>query len=447
MPYNWTNELWRILTSLGLALFVGWLVDQVLLALLVVVAIWLAIYFLRLRSLDHWLRFDRKQEPPHAPGLWGEVFTGIYRLQQRARKRNKRLVKAINRFRETTAALPDGVVVLREEGEIEWWNAEAGRLLRLKYPQDVGLRLANLLRHPDVAAYWRGEWPEEQVTINSPYQEGSRLSIRMVEYGQNQVLVIVRDVTVFEQVEQMRRDFVANISHELRTPLTVLSGYVEGLLEDNPNPDDERLQRTLKVMQQQTRRMHQLTEDLMVLSNFENNSKSRRQIVVNVPHMLSSLKEQAQILSAERNHTILLEADPDLYLLGEPRELDSVFTNLVVNAVNYTPTGGAIRVRWYEDDRGAHYEVNDTGIGIAPHHIPRLTERFYRVDVGRSRDTGGSGLGLAIVKHAMHRNHGSLRIDSEVGRGSTFICDFPPELVCHRGDEESISDARYESQP
>ena len=432
MPYNWTSEFWRILTSLLLAGLFGWITGYLLPAILLVVSLWFISYFIRLKKLHHWLLFERKQEPPYAAGLWGEVYTGIYRLQQRARKRNKRLVKAISRFRETTSALPDGVVALREEGEIEWWNAEAGRLLQLKYPQDVGLRLSNLLRHPDVATYWRGDWPEEQVTIQSPYNDMIRLSIRMVKYGQNQALVIVRDVTLFEQVEQMRRDFVANISHELRTPLTVLGGYLENLIEEQAATEDEQHRKTLKVMYQQTKRMHQLIEDLMLLSNFENNPKSRKQDIVNVPHMLSSLKEQAEILSGERNHSILLEVDPTLDLAGETRELDSIFTNLVVNAVNYTPTGGAIRIRWYEDDKGAHFEVNDTGIGIPPHHVPRLTERFYRVDVGRSRDTGGSGLGLAIVKHAMQRNRGSLRIDSEVGRGSTFICDFPPELIRRR---------------
>jgi len=433
MPYNWLNELWRVIFTLGLALLLGLIFGHVTLALLIAVSLWFVAYSLKLARLDRWLRGGRKQEPPRAEGLWGEVYTGIYRLQQRARNRNKRLVKAISRFRDTTAALPDGVVVLKEAGEIEWWNDKAGRLLHLKYPQDVGLRLTNLLRHPDVAAYWRGKWEDEQVTITSPYDETTRLSIRAVEYGNNQTLIIVRDVTLFEQVEQMRRDFVANISHELRTPLTVLSGYIESMIEDEA--EDERARRTLKVMQQQTRRMHQLTEDLMLLSNFENNLQSRKNIVVNVPHVLTSLREQAELISAERNHKIFLEADPDLYLLGDPKELDSIFTNLVINAVNYTPTGGAIRIRWFKDDKGAHFEVNDTGIGIAPHHLPRLTERFYRVDVARSRNTGGSGLGLAIVKHAMQRNKGSLRIDSEVGRGSTFICDFPAELIRQRGED------------
>jgi len=435
MPYNWTNELWRILTSLALALLFGWMNGHVTLTVLLVVTLWFASYFIRLVKLDRWLRFDRKQEPPHSTGLWGEAYTGIYRLQQRARKRNKRLINTINRFRETTAALPDGVVLLREEGEIEWWNAEAGRLLHLKYPQDVGLRLANLLRHPDMADFWQGDVLNESVLINSPYDDGIRISLRRVDYGNNQMLVIIRDVTLIEQLQQMRRDFVANISHELRTPLTVLSGYVESLLEEGS--EDERLQHTLRVMQQQTRRMQQLTEDLMLLSRYENNAQSRKQSVVNVPQLLISLKEQAQVLSGERQHTILLEADPELYLLGESRELDSIFTNLVVNAVNYTPGDGAIRIRWYEDASGAHFEVNDTGIGIASHHIPRLTERFYRVDAGRSRHSGGSGLGLAIVKHAMQRNRGTLRIDSEVGRGSTFICDFPAEIVRHP-DEQGL---------
>jgi len=439
MPYNWTNELWRILASLVLALLIGWMIGQVTLALLLVITLWFASYFIRLVRLDRWLRFDRKQEPPHSTGLWGETFSGIYRLQQRARKRNKRLIKTLNRFRETTAALPDGVVLLREEGEIEWWNAEAARLLQLKYPQDMGLRLANLLRHPAMARFWQGDSQDEPVTINSPYNDAIRISLRRVDYGNNQTLVIIRDVTLVEQVQQMRRDFVANISHELRTPLTVLSGYLESLVEDENA--DQQLHHTLQVMQQQTRRMQQLTEDLMLLSNFESSREPRKKVIVNVPQMLSSLREQAQVLSAERNHTILLEADPDLYLLGESHELDSIFTNLVVNAVNYTPHGGAIRIRWHEDEQGAHFEVNDTGIGIAPRHIPRLTERFYRVDVDRSRHSGGSGLGLAIVKHAMQRNKGSLRIDSEVGQGSTFICDFPPELV-HHPDEQQELDTR-----
>lgn len=438
MSYNWKHELWRIIGSVILALLLGLLLGHAALALLIVTAAWLAGYFVKLVQFDRWLNHDKKYTPPSAGGLWGELYTGIYQLQQRARKRNKRLVKAISRFRETTAALPDGVVVLRENGEIDWWNNEAGRLLHLKYPQDVGQRLTNLLRHPDVTAYYRGETRDDRVIITSPYDETIRLSLRVIEYGNNQRLAMVRDVTLFQQVEQMRRDFVANISHELRTPLTVLSGYIEGM--QSGGMDDEQVQRTLQTMQQQTRRMQQLTDDLMLLSSFETGSSSRKKtITVDVPHMLLSLKEQAELLSGEKHHVILLEADQDLLLQGDPKELDSVFTNLVVNAINYTPTGGAIRIRWYADDSGAHFEVHDTGIGIAAHHIPRLTERFYRVDVARSRNSGGSGLGLAIVKHAMQRNQGNLRIDSEVGRGSTFICDFPAGMIMLRNNKPQQS--------
>jgi two-component system phosphate regulon sensor histidine kinase PhoR len=263
------------------------------------------------------------------------------------------------------------------------------------------------------------------------------LNIRIIPYGKNQSLVTIRDVTVVQQVEQMRRDFVANISHELRTPLTVLSGYVENLLEQTP--DEATLQHALTLMSQQTRRMQHLTEDLMLLSNLENNGGAIKREVVNVAHMLSSLREEAIVLSGDKQQTIELEADESLHLRGNPKELDSIFTNLVANAVNYTPAKGHIHIRWYADDAGAHFEVEDTGIGIAKHHLPRLTERFYRVDVARSRATGGSGLGLAIVKHAMQQNQGKLRIESELGRGSRFICDFPIPLIVYKDDEAAKS--------
>ncbi len=431
MHNSWLKELSQFLW-LGLAVAViGLLFGHLAGMLLLYTLGYLGWYFYNLKRLDAWLQTGKKSEPPQAGGLWGEMFNGIYRLQQRSRKRNKRLVKFLNRFRETTGALPYGVIVLREQGDIEWWNDAAQKLLNLKYPQDVGQRMGNLIRHPRFSSYIRGEIQQQDVVIPSPLDDQVMLNIRIIPYGKNQRLVTIRDVTLIQQVEQMRRDFVANISHELRTPLTVFSGYVENLLEQTP--DEATLQHALKLMSQQARRMQHLTEDLMLLSSLENNPGAIKHEVVNVAHLLASLREEAIVLSGDKQHVIELQADDNVQLRGNPKELDSIFTNLVVNAVNYTPAKGHITIRWYADEAGAHFEVQDTGIGIASHHLPRLTERFYRVDVARSRATGGSGLGLAIVKHAMHQNQGKLRIESELGRGSRFICDFPVQLVVYKG--------------
>jgi len=433
MSNSWLSEFSRFF---WLGLFVGvfgLLFGEPVLVLLIYTLSYLGWYFYNLRRMDHWIRKGKKYIPPEAQGLWGDLFNEIYYLRQRSRKRSKRLVKLLNRFRETTGAMPDGIILLKEQGDIEWWNSQAEKLLGLHYPQDVGQRMHNLIRHPSFIAYANGETEEPDVTIIAPRDDSITLNIRIIPYGHEQSLVMIRDVTMVYQVEQMRRDFVANISHELRTPLTVLIGYIENLQGDAL---DEQMARALELMGQQTRRMQQLTEDLMLLSSLENSDRTLRRQVVNMVSILASLKEEAEVLSGDRHHVILLEVDERVALRGDPKELDSIFTNLVVNAINYTPESGAIRIRWYADEFGAHFEVHDTGIGIASHHLHRLTERFYRVDVGRSRASGGSGLGLAIVKHAMQQHHGTLRIDSEVGRGSTFICDFPQELVVYNTDNE-----------
>ena len=431
MDNSWLKELSQFFWFGVLVAALGLLLGHLTLLLFLYSLGYLGWYFYNLKRLDTWLHKGKKSDPPQAVGLWGEMFNGIYRLQQRSRKRNKRLVKFLNRFRETTSALPYGVIVLRQQGDIEWWNEAAQGLLNLKYPQDVGQRMGNLIRHPRFNAYVRGEIEQRDVVIPSPLDDQVMLNIRIIPYGKDQRLVTIRDVTLIQQVEQMRRDFVANISHELRTPLTVLSGYVENLLEQTP--DEATLQHALKLMSQQTRRMQHLTEDLMLLSSLENNPGTIKREVINVAQMLASLREEAIVLSGDKQHVIDLQVDDNVQLRGNPKELDSIFTNLVVNAINYTPAKGRITIRWYADETGAHFEVQDTGIGIASHHLSRLTERFYRVDVARSRATGGSGLGLAIVKHAMQQNQGKLRIESELGRGSRFICDFPVHHVVYRG--------------
>lgn len=439
MPNIWLKELLQFIWFGLIAAVLGSVLGYPFAILFLYTLAYLGWYFYNLHQLEIWLRRGRKYAPPQSRGLWGEVLDGIYRLQIRSRKRSKRLVKLLNRFRETTGAMPDGIIVLQANGGIEWWNETAKALLNLRYPQDVGQRMNNLIRHPDFLAYLMGELEENDVVIPSPLNDQLILSIRIIPYGKYQQLVLIRDVTLMQKSDQMRRDFVANISHELRTPLTVMSGYIENLQFDS---DDEQIRNhALEVMAQQARRMKQLTEDLMLLSSLENSQSSSRQEVVDVARLLRSLQEEARVVGSEKQHDIQLELDEQVCLRSNPKELDSIFTNLVINAVNYTPEGGRIVIRWYADDHGAHFEVEDTGIGIAPHHLSRLTERFYRVDVARSRETGGSGLGLAIVKHAMQQNGGVLRIKSELGRGSTFCCDFPSDRVVYKDKPDTQEQA------
>jgi two-component system phosphate regulon sensor histidine kinase PhoR len=329
--------------------------------------------------------------------------------------------------------MPDGIVVMQANGTIEWWNEAGGKMLDLKYPQDVGQRITNLVRTPEFMNFYNRADKDEIISFPAPGDQNKTIAVRITPYGQDQSLLMARDVTLLERVEQIRRDFVANISHELRTPLTVMSGFLETMSGDEQF-EDAQTRRSLQLMQQQSKRMYRLVEDLMLLSKLENENKPIKHEVVTVPQMLSTLKEEAEIVSGERKHQIILEVDSDLYLYGDAKELDSAFSNLVVNAVNYTSENGKVTLRWYEDENGAHFEVEDNGIGIPPHHIARLTERFYRVDVARSRETGGSGLGLAIVKHALNRHDAKLRITSDVGRGSTFSCDFPKESIVHKAE-------------
>ena len=428
MSNSWIAEVWSLAGLLLVAFLLGFVFEHISLFMLLASLGYLGWTFYNLYHLRRWLSIGRKYHPPDSFGVWGDIFTEIYRLQRRNKKRQKRLVKLLGRFRETTEAMPDGVVVMQASGVIEWWNEAGERLLDLKYPQDVGQRLTNLIRNPEFLGFIQRNDRHEVLNFQAPADKNKTIAVQLTPYGIDQSLLIVRDVTLLQRVEQIRRDFVANISHELRTPLTVMSGFLETLSGDD-SITDKTLKRSLELMKQQSKRMHRLVEDLMLLSKLENEQRPIKHEVVAVPQLLSTLKEEAMVISGDRNHQITLDVDPDLYLYGDGKELDSAFSNLVINAVNYTPAGGAINIRWYQDDDGAHLTVNDTGIGIPPHHLSRITERFYRVDVARSRETGGSGLGLAIVKHSLNRHEASLRIDSEVGRGSTFICDFPKSAI------------------
>jgi len=431
---NWRGAVVRrLLLLIGACLLLGLLTGEYAWALAAGLAIHLGWTLSQLLRLHKWLKEHQPDEPPpDGYGLWGEVFDSIYHLQRRNLRARGRLQAVIDRVQESTAALNDAVIMLDNNGNLEWWNRAAETLLGLKTPQDSGQSITNLLRDPRFIDYFERGSYLEPLDLPSPLNGRRRLQFHITRYGNHEHLMLVRDVTRLFQLEQMRKDFVANVSHELRTPLTVIAGYLETLL-DNVEDVNPRWLRALQQMQQQGGRMQNLLNDLLLLAKLEATDYPSDNQPVAVDLLLLSIKGDAQALSGERMHRISLEADPHLRLKGSEAELRSAFSNLVFNAVKYTPKEGEIRIRWWGDEQGAHLSVQDSGPGIEARHLPRLTERFYRVDSSRASNTGGTGLGLAIVKHVLLRHRARLEIDSSLGKGSTFTCHFPTQQVVRRG--------------
>lgn len=419
-------DFWRVFWVALLALIVGVAIDSVLVSLFVAAAGLATWQYWRLTQLLAWLRDRRQHQPPELPGVFEEICSEVQFLRKKQARRKRRLAAMLKQFEDATSALPDAAVIIGVEGEIRWANAAAEAQLGIRWPEDSKQRLTNLVRHPAVAAFLEaGGTHEGGVDIPSPQDPAMQLSIRVVSYAEDLRLFVARDVTRLHQLSQIRSDFVANVSHELRTPLTVVSGYLQTLrAQDQQCPESWRP--VLAQMQSQTDRMTSVIQDLLLISRLENGQPATQGEQVYVPEMLRRIHGEAQALSGERRHLFSLEADPTLHLRGIESELYSAFSNLVANAVQYTPSRGVIKIRWYGDEAGAHFAVEDNGIGIPPEHLSRVTERFYRVDSGRSRDSGGTGLGLAIVKHVLNRHEGRLHIDSTPGKGSMFRCDFPP---------------------
>ncbi|MBI3771583.1 MAG: phosphate regulon sensor histidine kinase PhoR [Gammaproteobacteria bacterium] len=424
----WTSELFRLAGWVAVATFIGALFGRSTLAALIAITLYLAWSLRNLRYLERWLESRGKATLPSSRGIWAEVFDQLYLLQKRARERQKRLTGYLSRYQESTSAMPDATIVLNDLGQIEWFNPPAQQLFNLHNQKDRGQYIGNLIRNPAFNNYLDAGNFSSPIEIHPLGNEQEFVSIRIVQFGQNQQLLIARNITRIRKLENMRRDFVANISHELRTPLTVLNGYLETMQDDS----DDALKpwrRSLQLMQQQTSRMENIVKDLLVLTRLETEPTAQETSDVHVPAILNQILQDALALSGDQHHQISLDADPSLELRGVPNELHSAFSNLIFNAVRYTPAQGRINIRWYRDSSGAHLTVQDTGIGIPAQHIPRLTERFYRVDTGRSRETGGTGLGLAIVKHVLQRHQGQLRIVSVINQGSTFSCDFPNSQI------------------
>ena len=413
---------------IGLASLLSWpiLGGRGALMLLSVLLLTLLFHHLdNLSTLYRWLQNPRLDTVPIGRGSWEYVFSPLRRMLKRQKQSEAELTAALDRFQMAGAALPDAVVILDEGDRIEWCNPRAADYFGLHLERDRGQQITYLLRQPQFVDHLESGNPGEPLVLRMSRDNGEMmLAVQQVPYGDHQKLILGRDITRWERLETTRRDFVANVSHELRTPLTVVGGFLE-TLEDMTTPDPEMTRRSLQLMMQQTSRMTRLVEDLLTLSRLESTQNPLREEDVNIPELVRVLHQDAQILSAGR-HRLLLKPESGDWLRGNTDELRSAFGNLVSNAVRYTPEYGEIEIRW-ELLAGNHpaFSVRDSGIGIEPQHIERLTERFYRVDRSRSRETGGTGLGLAIVKHVLVRHQARLEIQSTPGKGSTFSVIFP----------------------
>lgn len=382
----------------------------------------LAFHLYYLAVLGAWLDHPSLDTLPEGAGAWSEVFARLYKSRRASELNENRLAENEQRFRRTISALPEGIVLVDAQLQIEWCNPVAEHQLGISLRADQGLRLTNLVRDPSFVAYFTSASFENPLLLRPLANPGVALSIQVIEFESARSIVLTRDVTQSERVDAMRRDFVANVSHELRTPLTVVKGFLETMLDAQP-PVDSTRRHHLQLMHEQANRMSRLVEDLLMLSRLESQGNALQEEDVDVAQIAAELADEARSLSAGR-HTISVEA-ARLWIKGSRDELRSAFSNLVTNAIRYTPAGGHIWLRWRSDADGAAFEVEDTGIGVAPEHVPRLTERFYRVDKSRSRETGGTGLGLAIVKHVLLRHDGRLDVTSQLGRGSVFVARLP----------------------
>jgi two-component system phosphate regulon sensor histidine kinase PhoR len=373
------------------------------------------------RKLRRWASQARLSDPPEADGGWGEVFNFLHRHRRAALKRRRELAQLMVRSRRGAQALPYGVAVLDADFRLDWCNDAARDHLGLDPERDRKQPIVNVVRAPEFVEYLRAADFSEPARLGSP-SAGRRLSLQIISFGDAEHLLLSQDVTGTERVEAMRRDFVANVSHELRTPLTVLAGFLETI--QDLKLDAGRVRDYVGLMAPQAERMKHLIDDLLTLSVLEHAPPPPDAERVPMRPLLERVRAEAAALSAGK-HRIALEISGAHDLLGAEREIASAFTNLATNAVRYTPANGEIRLRWQSADGGGEFSVEDSGIGIDPEHLPRLTERFYRVDRGRSRETGGTGLGLSIVKHALARHQAALAIDSTPGKGSRFTVRFP----------------------
>lgn len=414
----WSVTLWALAADLVVALLIGIWLNAIAWVMLLVVSAALLIGLIRLRRLGDTLISRQRIADAHGSGIFDWVQNLARERQLSAVREKRRVVGVLRAFRDAAAALPDAVVVLDTKHHIQWFNGAATSLLGLTYPNDIGGRLTDFVQAPRFAEWLNAQGTEPLNDLAAPVSEDLRLSLNLIHYADNQLLLVASDISQLMRLEQVRRDFVANVSHELRTPLTVVHGYLD-MIEPEQIPEYESIMHELR---NQSRRMTQIVEDLLTLSSLEARVDLPQERI-SMRSLLEALRRDTVAMS-KGAHVVEAELIGTHDLYGSPKELHSAFSNLASNAVRYTPNGGHITLRWDSDSQGGRLSVIDTGYGIAAQHLPRLTERFYRVSTSRSRFTGGTGLGLSIVKHVLQLHHAHLEISSEPARGSTFACVF-----------------------
>ena len=418
------NDRVRLLAVVAVTGAAAWATDSIAWGLALGLGVAIMYFGLQYRQFLRWS--ERPLTRPGTPDReWRIAAYRLHRTIRSGRERSRRLLRSLRALQRTAEAVPDGWAMIRQSGEIEDFNQAAGRLLGLS-PNDRGQNILSLVRDPSAGALLRGDTHSEIVEIASPADNTRRLELRRIVIDEDRKLIVVRDITELNRALTMRQDFVANVSHELRTPLTVIVGY----LEQSTDADYDTLKTILPKLSSPVRRMQALVDDLLTLTRLESGGMPNESDIeyVDVSQMVHVIATDARGLSGGR-HTLTLELDKHLRIRGVPGELHSAFANLITNAVRYSPEGGAIDVRWFAGPDGPRFEVLDQGMGIAPEHLTRLTERFYRIDLAQSRVRGGTGLGLAIVKHVLRRHGSVLQVESELGKGSLFFCEFPDALV------------------
>ena len=423
MPYSmsWLAAATRIGFLVILAALLGWYYGYPWAAIIVTMVLLVAYWLYQFRLIQLWLN-DPVQRPPDVYGIWGDLLSQIYQHHREQREVQEQLQSTVDYLRDSFSSMRDGVVMVDEQGIIKWFNTAAQELLELRYPDDTGQNLTNLVREPEFKAYFLSNDYAVPLQYYTTGDVPSNLRVEITNFDRDERLLFIRDITTAVRMEQIRRDFIGNVSHELRTPLTVISGYLDSFLADEQTFSPP-YNKALRQMVQQADRMENLLKDLLLLSRIESKERETKHEKVNVCALLQELHDELAAVKTPCRLELQLETDSQV--LGDYRELHSAVSNLVANAMKYSPPDSTVTISWRKDDTGYQLAVIDQGVGIDASHIPRLTERFYRVDDSRSSASGGTGLGLAIVKHVAAAHDARLLIESNVGEGSTFTLEFP----------------------
>ena len=424
------QDIWKFTVLILLGALFGFTIGYIVASMLLVSIGIIAWQIYRLKTLYDWVENPKHNPMPEVSGQLYSLYRSINRKNTKNSNRKRQLSAYLTQFRKAVGALPDAIILIDDNGKIEWANKNAKAVLGIRWPEDSNVRFGDLIRYPEVAnllkkANSKKNSSEQGVVVNSISNNEQTISFKCVRYTNDVRMIIARDVSRLIKVNQIHSDFVANVSHELKTPLTVLKGYVE-ILKDSPELPTK-FAKALAQMNLQSVRMELIVGDLLYLAKLEDTANIKPHENVDVTNLVNTIVEAVSPLIEEKHHKLELDIDYSLTLAGAQTELHSAFSNLITNAINYTPENGVIKVRWSVSSEGAVFSVKDNGLGIAPNHIERLTQRFYRVDTDRSREGGGTGLGLAIVKHVLQRHDAELEISSEEGEGSTFKCIFPKD--------------------